>query len=134
MSKIEIHQSKYGFHPCDYETYKKLKFLHKHYWQTLYDFHAWWRWERKDEDNRKGPEPSYCSVFVENKSWWKKKRQGGNDSVVYLPKTVVDHGIVELYHKARMPQSEPLEIFSEETLRKINRLYDAVVGEEKAAA
>lgn len=76
-------QSRWGFHPCDYQTYRKLKTLNQVYRQAIRLAHAWARWKRKDPHNRilrrrirneKGqtigyelpvplPEPSICSFF-----------------------------------------------------------------------
>lgn len=117
-------KSRFGFHPTSHETYMKLKELHKWYWKTLYAFHRWNRWDRKQPQNRRGPEPSYCPLFVLDKSWYRiTTGQDGNMKGKYFPKTVTDHGIVDLYHMARMPQAEPMEVFSNETLAKINKLY-----------
>jgi hypothetical protein len=45
-------QSRWGFHPCDYSTYRKLKLLHHVYQKALRLAHAWARWKRKDPHNR----------------------------------------------------------------------------------
>src|SRR5437870_6902272 len=45
-------QSRWGFHPCDYSTYRKLKFLNHVYQKALRMAHAWERWKRKDPHNR----------------------------------------------------------------------------------
>jgi len=47
-----IVQGKYGFHPCDYETYRKLKVIHKVYWESIFRMAAWTRWDRKQPQNR----------------------------------------------------------------------------------
>ncbi len=76
-------QSRWGFHPCDYATFRKLKFLRHLHQKALRMAHAWERWNRKDPHNRvlrrrirnaKGqtlgyeppgalPEPRICPVF-----------------------------------------------------------------------
>src|SRR5215475_11844869 len=45
-------ESRWGFHPCDYLTYRKLKFLNQVYLRALRLAHAWERWKRKDPHNR----------------------------------------------------------------------------------
>jgi hypothetical protein len=45
-------QSRWGFHPCDYATFRKLKFLHHVYQKALRMAHAWERWKRKAPHNR----------------------------------------------------------------------------------
>lgn len=52
IEKKEVFQSRWGFSPCDYEIYKKLKLIHKFYYQTLHDAAAWERWNRKKPQNR----------------------------------------------------------------------------------
>src|SRR5262249_51541295 len=76
-------QSRWGFHPCDYPTYRKLKLLNQVYLQAIRLAHTWARWKRKDPHNRtirrrirndQGetvgyeppvplPEPRLCPVF-----------------------------------------------------------------------
>lgn len=55
MTEIEtkgVVQGRYGFHPCDKETYRKLKVIHKVYWQAVFAMAAWKRWDRKEPQNR----------------------------------------------------------------------------------
>lgn len=47
-----VHQSKWGFHPCDWETSQKLKRLSKAYQQGLRQQAAWNRWSAKLPHNR----------------------------------------------------------------------------------
>ena len=47
-----VFESRWGFHPCDHDTFLKLKFIKKCYFQTLHDKAVWERWERKHPDNR----------------------------------------------------------------------------------
>jgi hypothetical protein len=45
-------QSRWGFHSCDYLTFRKLKLLNQVYLQAVRLAHAWQRWKRKDPHNR----------------------------------------------------------------------------------
>ena len=83
---VEIHESRWGFHPCDYETYSKLKAINKWYWDTIRAQADWDRWKRKEPQNRvirrwirndkrqkighevvgSRPEPQPCSHFGHN--------------------------------------------------------------------
>jgi hypothetical protein len=119
-------QSRWGFYPCEYSLFLKLKFLHKWYWQTVYDFHRWHRWWRKEEQNRKGQEPAYCQVFVQDQPWYKPVRHRDVAGFQVYPKTVLDHGIVSLYQTARKPQSDPVAPLDDETVRRIEELYSQV--------
>lgn len=124
-------KSPWGYHPADYELFCKLKRLHRWYWQTVYSFHRWHRWWRKQEQNRVGPEPSYCQLFIEEKSWRKPVRTRGVAGFKIYPKTVTDHGIVELYYLARMPQPEPVTPFDAGITEKIETLYSKAVSHFK---
>ena len=119
-----VFKSRWGFHPCDYEFFLKLKRLHGWYWQTVYDFHRWHRWWRKVPQNRIGPEPVFCPLFVEDKIWYKSVRIRGEDGFIVYPKTVTDHGIVDVYQTARKPQPEPVAPFDAETEKRIESLYE----------
>lgn len=126
-SKSQNHQSRFGFHPCDYELYSKLKFLHKHYWITVPKFHKWHRWFRKEPQNRDGPEPKYCEEFVENCRWAKPVKAGFK---IY-PKKLSDRGVIEKYIKARTPSPEPVEAFTPEVIKEIESLFEAVKKRER---
>lgn len=119
-------QSRWGFHPCDYQTFLKLKRLHRWYWQTLYDFHRWHRWQRKDATNRVGPEPKFCAIFVEDEPWFKPVTRHGERGFKVYPKTVVDRGVPDWYHAARRPQRQPPTPFDVHTLHRIDALYAEV--------
>jgi hypothetical protein len=116
-------QSRWGFHPCHYDVFLKLKRLHKWYWQAVYDFHRWNRWQRKLPHNRVGSEPSFCPLFVEESIWYKPVRTRGVNGFRVYPKTVVDRGIVSLYHQARTPQPQPVTPLDDATVRQIEELY-----------
>jgi hypothetical protein len=47
-----VHQSRWGWHPCSYEEYLRLKLLHKHYWIAKRCLAEWERWNRKLPHNR----------------------------------------------------------------------------------
>lgn len=45
-------KSKYGFHPCDYETFLKLKHVHKAFFIAKKKIAEWHRWNNKIPHNR----------------------------------------------------------------------------------
>jgi len=104
------------YYQCDYETFKKLKFLHKSYWQTLKDYAQWMRWDQKLPENRKGPEPKFCPSFVSRAGSW------GN-----VHAHITDYGIIRFYQEARHPSKTPVEPFDEATIKKIESLYFTVL-------
>ena len=127
MSSVSnTHRSRYGFHPCTFEVYRQLKYLHRRYWDTLRQFHTWHRWNRKQPENRIGNEPKFCTFFVENRPWAKRVTRNGETGFKRYPKTVVDHDVVRLYHEARMPQVEAVGTFSDEQIAAIKGLYEQV--------
>jgi hypothetical protein len=143
-------QSSWGHHPCDFSTYRKLKFLHHIYQQALRMAHAWKRWKRKDPHNRvtrrrirnsqgqtigyepSAPlaEPCLCPIFshkVLEKRHVDKKgnlfREGFLDEKVVTD----DLGIAEDYAGARRPVKElsevrPLRV----SVETIDLLYEQV--------
>jgi hypothetical protein len=125
-----VHQSRWGYHPVSYETFRTLKALKKRYWQTVYAVARWRRWDRKTV-HQHGPEPKYCPTFVDESGHYKTvtHKVDGMEfrGSVYVPKTLVDHGILEAFEQARMPQENPEDVkplaISDE---KIDLLYERV--------
>lgn len=125
----DVFESKFGFHPCDYETYRKLKAIHKWYWQTLRAYANWERWNRKlpknrvcrrwqrDTQGRKigyeivgpAPEPIVCPV-LEAEAACTRSFPGGS-------KWVRD------YHCARRPRKREEVVPLFHTIEQINQLY-----------
>jgi hypothetical protein len=81
---MPTYQSKWGFHPCDFQGFKKLKRLHTAYYQGLRLIAKHKRWERKMPQNRK-TEPVVPAVY----------------------RSLVNSDIVYRYHTARIPQCGP---------------------------
>ncbi len=123
-------QSRWGFHPCDYPTYRKLKFLNQVYLRAVRLAHAWTRWQRKDPHNRvirrrirneKGqttaygpplplPEPKTCPVFSRRVCAQRHvDKKGRFCREGFLEDTVAtDHfGIPAAYASARRPAADP---------------------------
>ncbi len=126
-------QSCWGLHPCDYSTYRKLKFLYHVLQKAVRMAHTWERWKRKDPHNRvmrrrirnaqgqtigyETPvpiaEPGICAIFsqklLENRHVDKKGnlfREG------FLEENLVtdDLGIAGDYVAARRPVKELAEV------------------------
>jgi hypothetical protein len=49
---MNVFRSRWGYHPCDYETYLLLKKLNGCYEAALRAFAVWQRWARKEPQNR----------------------------------------------------------------------------------
>lgn len=108
-------KSKRGYHPCDYDTFVKLKKLRSYFWRNVFKVAAWTRWNNKLPHNRVsfqwlrneqgqkigkkvlGPrsEPKFLALFT-------KPDRMSYDFLV-LANKLNDHGIEEAYQQARMP-------------------------------
>ena len=119
-------RSRFGFHPCDAATYRKLKELHKWYWEAVRDFHRWWRWQRKLPANRGNDEPKPCLQFVCQTPWRKRRRCHGIEAIRLYPRSLTDRGILAWFAAARMPRSQPVPPFAACTLAAIDRLHHDV--------
>jgi len=141
-------RSRWGFHPCDYQTYRKLKFLNQLHLKAVRMAHAWERWRRKDPHNRvmrrrirneRGqiigyeppvplPEPEICSVFsqkiIELRYVDKKgnfSREGFSEERVVTD----DFSIAADYASARKPVTAPAEVQPlHHTLAELEQLYE----------
>ena len=120
-------KTKFGFYTTSKETFLMLKELHKWYWKTLTDFHRWYRWDRKQPQNQVGAKPKYCPMFVLDEQWCRITQGKLRQNVKYFPKTVLDHGIVELFQQARMPHTEEVAVFTNETVARIKKLHAKLV-------
>jgi hypothetical protein len=49
---VQVHKSRWGYHPCDYETFLLLKKLNACFLRALHRYTAWKRWSRKQPHNR----------------------------------------------------------------------------------
>lgn len=131
MSALQsVFPSRFGFHPCDYPTYRKLKFLNLVYLRAVLLAHAWERWKRKDPQNRvrrcrirneKGqtigytdpvpiPEPPICPVFsrrVQETRFVDKKGNHFKDGFLDEKVMTDDPQIATDYSAARRPMPEP---------------------------
>lgn len=124
---MQVSKSRWGYHSTDYATFRKLRELHRWYWETVYAVARFTRWDRKTV-HRHGAAPRYCPVFVKEQGHWEKFiNRDGHPAVRYHAKTLVDHGIVKSLRAARMPAETP-EAVPEIPLSKadIDRLYDEV--------
>ena len=126
-------RSRWGFHPCDYETYRKLKFLHLIHEKAIRLAAAWQRWYRKERQNRvirrrirneQGqvigfaspvpmPEPAICSVFSRKVSEKRQvDRQGRWSKEGFVHEKVITDSfwIAQDYASARKPARDAAEV------------------------
>jgi hypothetical protein len=149
MSAVStVFRSRWGFHPCDYATFRKLKLLHLVYKRAVRLAHAWDRWYRKDPHNRvcrprirndKGQtigyvepvllaEPPICPVFsrkVQEKRLVDKEGNCSKDG--FLDEKIVTDAdwIATDYSTARQPAPDPGAVRPlRGTVAEIDGLYE----------
>jgi hypothetical protein len=95
------HEGKYGFHPCNFEQFKKLKRLHKAYWKGL-------------------------NLVAKRKRWKAKMPRNRTKEIVVPPvfDSIINSNIVYVYHLARQPMCGP------EGVTPISQSYWEVVEEQ----
>ena len=148
LKKENVFLSRWGFHPCDHETYLKLKELKKLFWLAVYQNGAYRRWERKAPHNRyywaepQGdpkytkrvrsdrpiPEPLTCPIW-KDQGWWSSSAM------------LKDDGLLAAFEAARTPMKnatdvQPLKMTTEQIdtlLSQAREWWDNVVQSRKAA-
>ena len=146
-----MHQGKWGWYPCDRETYHKLKKLNMALTKALSKKSAWERWDRKEPQNRvirskirnssgqvvgyqapvSMPEPEVCGIFcqklVKNVKFGKKGRyykDGCDETFVEID----SQSIYENYRRARFPVATEVECVELSlTAKEIDELYNKIV-------
>lgn len=115
----ESFKSRWGYHPCSYETFKRLKVLHKVFWQHVRKIAAAKRWKAKQSQNREGSEPKFCAVFDVRENTWVEGK--GYQKVWDL------HEIRLLYQRARRPSKDPVDVFEGAVLDKFDHWESALI-------
>jgi hypothetical protein len=138
-------QSRWGWHPCDRETFAQLKRLHGLYWRALRRYSTWRRWHRKmphnrvlrrrvrDEQGRKigvavvgpWPEPPLPELFCTRRrvlTYWGEDGKPLKEGRLAEEVVFDDLGIPEAYRAARRPVATregvaPLRLTAEEVRR-----------------
>jgi hypothetical protein len=144
------HQSKYGWYPCDIETYHKLKAINLAYDQAIHKMKAWERWERKDPKNRVirkklkdstgrvvgygiaelQPEPEICSIFCKKilkKVNFDKANNYYKDGIERIFIEQLEGSVYDDYRKARYPMASEAEVRPLiMSMDRIDKLYLAI--------
>lgn len=127
-----VYRSKWGFHPCDYDTYIKLKKLRGYFYMALSRHRAWERWHRRlpknkfaieyiyDEKGRKKgykkiapiPEPVVCPVFSVKRMAKKFFDESGyhKEGIDIEVRVMGDWGVLDAYNKARVAVTNPDDV------------------------
>lgn len=105
----EIHESKYGFHPCDRETCLKLKEAHRILLRAYRDVKRFIRWDNKLPHNRKGERPCCPKLIEVGHHRLDKHEFYGRGFARYGTKNLYLH-VLHQYEKARRPKPTPEEV------------------------
>lgn len=126
----QVFKSRWGFHPCDYNDFMKLKRAHKLLLRAYCDCKRYLRWINKDPHNRKGPEPNAPQSFIETGFHQLDKhcfygvgfRRAGRKNL-YLR-------VLEQYRNARYPKQDPEDVSPlnlpkgfDKTIEELNQFY-----------
>lgn len=141
-SKHDAYKGRWGWHPCDYQTFQKLKLLNRQFVEAQHQVAAWNRWNNKLPHNRvirkkirnaEGqvigrapfgepmPEPEFDPLFCRKASFPAYRNVNGKYERYdrdYME--LNDFSIVAAYQQARKPQPNP------ESVRKLSISKDRI--------
>ena len=103
----QVFESRWGFHPVSREDCLKLKEAHKLLLRAYRDVKRNIRWNHKEPQNQKGPEPKAPKDFIESGyHQLDKKTFYGPGFRKYKGKNLYLH-VLHQYQKARRPAPNP---------------------------
>jgi hypothetical protein len=115
-------KSRWGFHPCPYETYLKLKHLKKWFWENVTNYCAYRRWHSKQPQNRIGDQPEFCDVFLSVNA--KRYSPSGHWTVAFSLE--LKEFLMDTFDQVRVPSENLVDSLKETTLQRIDDLYEKV--------
>lgn len=117
---MKTFKSRFGYHPCEYQVFRRLKTIHKWHYQTLKDYANWDRWDRKLPKNR----------VIRR---WIRGEQGNkigsevigprHEPKVFSGLLFANDSWVADYQNARMPRQEKDVRLLQHSLEEINQMY-----------
>jgi hypothetical protein len=127
----QTYRSRWGYHPCDYETYGALKKLNALYLRAVRELAAWRRWSRKQPQNRMRrqkvvdsqgrqvgwetagpwPQPCLCPVFCQREKVIRHWSPGTSRASREVELVGLRHSwIPDAYRAARTPAASPEQV------------------------
>lgn len=120
-----VHHGKFGFYPCDWQTFQKLRRLYGYYLLALSRNADWARWNRKQPQNRVlrkwyrdaqgrrtgfeivGPrtEPQLVPIFTE-----KAKHKNWRGDSLWDEVKILNSHIEQNYRRAKYPAASEAEV------------------------
>jgi hypothetical protein len=118
-------KSRWGYHPCDYETFQKLRVIKKYYYKNLHVIAERDRWLDKEPQNRV---IRTRHTFINRGGKLTTKVIGSVPRPEPKPMWELDNArfAVELCNLARIPQPKPIQAYNTIQLVVIFNLYKAV--------
>lgn len=109
--KLDVHKSRWGYHPVSHADFLILKAIHKRYWETLKRAYAWQRWTNKTV-YQTGPEPEVDRLFIDpcKYSHFTTTMNSGDTRWHTLNFTRKIQQIVDDFQTARMPVEKPKDV------------------------
>jgi hypothetical protein len=151
----QVHKSRWGYHPCDYQTFQLLKWLNGQYQKALRGYAAWKRWSRKQPQNRvirrrlvdaqgrlvgrevvgPRPEPPLCQLFCRREPVVSHRSADGpcvREDVRIERVTMTHEDLPAAYRAARTPWASPglvpPRVYSAEAIRELAALAEVWYG------
>lgn len=128
---VTTHQGRFGYHPCDFETFLKLKEAHGLLLRAYRDCKRFLRWENKLPDNRNGEEPK-CPHFMLTSGYHRLDKHvfygtGFMDAKVNGTPLNYYLCVLRQYQNARRPKATPEEVIPLE----LPVDFDAIIAQLK---
>lgn len=120
-------QSRWGFHTCDRETFLKLRYIARSFFQAQKDSAKWRRWNAKTI-NKTGPAPYVNTAFVVLRRY-EKKQSHGVIGGRWNPLPVSAGEFLSLYQEARTPRRDQVSTLDSAKIDAINSMYARVAKE-----
>lgn len=117
-------QTRWGYVPCDYETYQKLRRLQFLYLQHRIVEAAYWRWANKDAHNRGCQDIPQrgCDAFEQKVKGFRFDLDWIKKSEEWKSKTIGDQIVLD-YRNAKHPKEKAEDVvFCTTTLEEIETL------------
>ena len=105
-SQVAAHRSRWGWHACDYATYREVKEYHRLLYRSLRAHHRWVAWDRKTVHKAAVEPASECCRrhLVGDVGWFRPHRFPGQVNHKYLS---VYTQALAAYRAIRTPAGTP---------------------------
>lgn len=113
-------KGRWGYHPCDLETFRTLKRLHKAFWEHVQKQVAQERWDAKQPQNRQGERPTFCDLFKVGTTLIYNIPTDGSSPVGHWRRDTEGHKIRKVFNLCRFPSKTPMKELGQTELDQIS--------------